>query len=88
MHVVVSSREVNVANKNVSIKLWHKRLGHLSQKGLEVLARKNVFLEITCLRLETCIDCLVGKQHRVAFHLLPPEENLSHWNWCILISTI
>ena len=56
MHAMVSSGEVNVADKDVSIELWHKRLGHMSQKGLEVLARKNIFPEITCMHLETCID--------------------------------
>ena len=45
MHVMVSGREVNVANKNVSIELWHKRLGHMSKKGLAVLQGR-----ILCLR--------------------------------------
>ena len=46
LHVVVSGGEVNVANKDASIELWHKRLGHMSQKGLDVLARKNILPDI------------------------------------------
>ena len=68
MHVMVFSREVNVANKNVSIELWHKKRGYMSQKGLDVIARKSILPETTCMHLETCIDFLVGKQHRVSFH--------------------
>ena len=42
MHAMVSSGEVNVADKDVSIDQRHKRLGHMSQKGLEGLAKKNI----------------------------------------------
>ena len=67
MHAMVSSREINVADKNISIEQWHKRLGHMSQKELEVLARKNILPDIKGMHLETCVDCLIIKQHRVSF---------------------
>ncbi|VVA94852.1 unnamed protein product [Arabis nemorensis] len=34
--------EVNVAN--VDMELWHRRLGHMSEKGLNILARNKSFL--------------------------------------------
>ena len=61
----------------------------MSKKGLEVFeifflkyfASKNIFLEITCMRSETCVDCLISKQQTVAFQHLAPKENLVLWNW-------
>ncbi|KAK0598112.1 hypothetical protein LWI29_031773 [Acer saccharum] len=36
----VSGRDVNTLSNNSSIELWHKRLGHMSEKGLQTLARR------------------------------------------------
>ena len=33
--------DVNIAERDSSIELWHKRLGHMSEKGLHSLARKD-----------------------------------------------
>ena len=42
-----SSYEVNeVANKIDSSTLWHQRLGHLSEKGMKLLAYKGKIPEI------------------------------------------
>ena len=32
--------ETNAAQRDVSIELWHRRLGHISEKGLQTLSRK------------------------------------------------
>ena len=49
----------------------------MSEKGLQILARKELLPNIKGKSLGSCIDCLAGKQHRVAFHrnFNPPEEN-------------
>ena len=60
--------ELNVAYNNSNLELWHRRLGHMSEKGLQILARKELLPNIKGKSLEPCIDCLAGKQHRVAFH--------------------
>lgn len=57
--------EMNVA-QTVSKELWHKRLGHMSEKGLEILAKDHL-PNIKGQPLESCEDCLAGKQHIVAF---------------------
>ena len=87
MHAMVSDGEVNVADRDVPIEFWHKRLGHMSQKGLEVLTRKNILPKIRGMHLETCVDCLAGRQHRVAFQHSPPKRKpqpleLVHTNLC------
>ncbi|MCI29885.1 hypothetical protein A2U01_0051094, partial [Trifolium medium] len=42
------------------------RLGHMSEKSLEILAKDHL-PNITGQALESCEDCLAGRQHRVSF---------------------
>ena len=46
--------------------LWHRRYGHLSHKGLNILKTKNMVRGLPHLLPTTleCTDCLNGKQHR------------------------
>ena len=60
-------QEVNIAETSSSIELWHKRLGHISEKGLHSLAHKDLLPEVKGMTFRLCVDCLAGKQHRVAF---------------------
>ena len=63
----VSTNFVNaVENQDVS-KLWHKRLSHISEKGLDFLAKKNVLPGLKDVKLDTCDHCLAGKAKRVSF---------------------
>jgi len=85
----LSDGELNAAVRNSSIELWHKRLGHLSQKGLQILAKKKLLPEVTGMPLETCVDCLAGKQHRVAFQSFSPSRrthslDLVHTDLCYM----
>ena len=49
--------------------LWHKRLGHISEKGLYYLNKSNVFGHDIVSKLEFCENCVLGKQHRLSFKL-------------------
>ena len=49
-----------VENPDVS-KLWHKRLSHISETGLDYLAKKNIFPGLKDGKLDTRDHCLVGK---------------------------
>ncbi|KAG8363646.1 hypothetical protein BUALT_Bualt19G0044200 [Buddleja alternifolia] len=64
MQAKLSNGEVNAEVNNASIELWHKRLGHLSQKGMQLLAKKKLLPDVSGIELQTCVDCLAGKQHR------------------------
>ena len=80
--------EVN-AIEDCSTDLWHKRLGHLSEKGLGILDKKN-YLPLKGMNLNTCTHCLVGKQHRVAFQRSPSHRrshvlDLVHTDVCSMI---
>ena len=63
-------REVNIIKNEASTELWHKRFGHISEKGLQVLFRKKL-LPIKGTSLLPCTHCLSGKQSKVAFRRFP-----------------
>ena len=71
MHARLCQDEANVV-ANSDGELWHKRLGHMSEKGMHILAEKDLLPEVKGIHLERCVDCLAGKQNRVVFHSRSP----------------
>lgn len=61
------SEAVNAAESDSSLDLWHKRLAHISEKGLQTLARKSLIPFTKGTSLNSCDYCLFGKHHRVSF---------------------
>ena len=62
--------QVNAIEEDAT-ELWHKRLGHLSEKGLQHLSKKEMIKDVTGKLPKTCAHCLAGKQHRISFHSIP-----------------
>ena len=62
----VCNDELHVIECNSS-ELWHKRLGHMSEKGLQVLERKSLISLAKNEPLSSFDHCLVGKHHMVSF---------------------
>jgi len=54
--------------------LWHRRLSHISEKGLNCLAKKDMFPGLKNADLEKCSHFMVGKQTRVSFKKHPPSR--------------
>ncbi|KAK8931081.1 hypothetical protein KSP39_PZI016518 [Platanthera zijinensis] len=50
-----------------SISLWHRRLAHISQKGLNCLQKKKLLSDLSADHMERCEQCMAGKQNRVSF---------------------
>nr|KYP64673.1 Retrovirus-related Pol polyprotein from transposon TNT 1-94 [Cajanus cajan] len=48
-------------------KLWHLRLGHVSERGLIELEKQNLLKGDKLDKLEFCEHCVLGKSHRVKF---------------------
>ena len=71
MHARLCREEVNVAVDDAG-ELWHKRLCHMSQKGMRRLADDNLIPEVKNVQLERCTDCWDGKQNKTSFRSRPP----------------
>ncbi|MGD7448530.1 hypothetical protein ACQCQC_25880, partial [Ralstonia pseudosolanacearum] len=48
--------------------LWHMRLGHMSQKGMDILSQKGLLGSLKSAKLEFCEHCVFGKQHKKSFN--------------------
>ena len=64
-----ASLSMNARNKqkrvhDVSSKLWHCRLGHISRERIKRLIKKSILLPLEFLDLEQCIDCIKGNMLR------------------------
>ena len=60
---------VSATQEDFAPNLWHKRLAHMSEKGLQILAKKFFIPFAKGMSLKPCDYCLFGKQHRVSFHI-------------------
>ena len=69
---MVAKDSVNAMYMEAS--LWHRRLGHISEKGLNCLAKKDVLVGLRNVELEKCSHCMAGKQTRVSFKKHPPSR--------------
>ena len=49
------------------IKLWHMRLGHIGERDMLELYKRNLLKGVKTCKLDFCKYCMYGKQHRVSF---------------------
>jgi hypothetical protein len=48
-------------------KLWYKRLGHMSEKGMNVLLSQGKLPDVKSIETDLCKDCILWKQKNVSF---------------------
>jgi 5'-3' exoribonuclease 2 len=53
--------------ENDVTKLWHMRLGHMSEKGMHLLSKQGHLGKHGIGKLEFCKHCVFGKQKKVSF---------------------
>eukprot|EP00253_Pinus_taeda_P003210 PITA_03210 len=54
-------------NDSSSIRLWHQRLGHMSERGLKILADRKLLPNLKSRKLDFCKHCLFGKKSKQKF---------------------
>ena len=59
--------QLNAVDDDTSPDLWHKRLTHMSKKGLQLLAKQSLIPIAKDKSSNPCDYCLFGKQHIVSF---------------------
>ena len=65
MNARLCPEELNVASDTTG-ELWHKRLCHMSEKGMRRHPEDNL-IPVKHVHFEKCTDCLAGKQNRTSF---------------------
>ena len=64
--------------------LWHRRLDHLSDRGLKELHKQGLLCGDSINKIDFCQYCILGKQHRLAFKLQYTSQRM-YWNMYIQI---
>ena len=59
---------VSGSDKDAEItSLWHRHLGHASERALLILVKRGLLKGAKTCKLEFCEHCVIGKQRRVKF---------------------
>ena len=58
---------IAVVDASTDTSLWHRRLGHMSEKGIKMLLSKGKLLELKSINFDMCESCILGKQKKVSF---------------------
>ncbi|GJU30249.1 retrotransposon protein, putative, ty1-copia subclass, partial [Tanacetum coccineum] len=66
-HAMAGELNASVEEKDSLAQVWHKRLGHISEAGLQVLEKQGLFGKKSLGKLDICDNCVLGKSHRVSF---------------------
>jgi hypothetical protein len=56
---------ISLDSTRVDTTLWHHRLGHMSDKGMQILHKRNLLLDLKQIDLDFCEHCVYGKHKRV-----------------------
>ena len=74
--VVTGSTTVSSSKpENDVTKLWHMRLGHMSEKGMHLLGKQGSLGIQGIGKLEFCKHCVFGKQKKVSFSMATHRTN-------------
>jgi len=69
------SNSVNaLTSRGEDTALWHHRLGHMSEKGMQILYSRNFFPGLRHVDLKFYENCIYGKHKRVRFLRVGKEK--------------
>ena len=79
-YITSSPRDtIVVAEASTNTSLWHRRLGHMSEKWMKMLLLKGKPQELKSIDFDMCESCILGKQKNVSFlktGMTPKAEKL------------
>jgi hypothetical protein len=58
---------ISLDSTRVDTTLWHHRFGHMSEKGMQILHKRNFLPYLKQIDLDFCEHCVCGKHKRVRF---------------------
>ena len=69
LYMTSSPRDtIAVVDASTDTSLWHRRLGHMSEKGMKMLLlSKGKLPELKSIDFDMCESCILRKQKKVSF---------------------
>ncbi|CAA7059582.1 unnamed protein product [Microthlaspi erraticum] len=65
----ISGESLAAVKKQDDTVMWHRRLGHMSQKNMSILVKRGFLDGKKVSTFDTCEDCIYGRAKRVGFTL-------------------
>ena len=56
-----------IADASTDTSLWHRRLSHMSEKGMKMLLSKGKLPKLKSIDFDMCESCILRKQKNVSF---------------------
>ena len=53
--------------QSIGTSLWHRKLDHMSEKGMKMLLSKGKLPELKSIDFDMCESCILGKQKKANF---------------------
>ena len=81
LYMTSSPRDtIAVVEANTDASLWHRRLCHISGKGMKMLLSKEKLPELKSINLDMCESCILGKQKNVSFLKTGRTPTTENWS--------
>ena len=81
LYMTSSPRDIiTVADASTDTSLWHRRLGHMSEKGIKMLLSKGKLPELKFIDFDMCESCILGKQKNVSFLKTGRTPTTENWS--------
>jgi hypothetical protein len=65
---------ISLDSTGVDTKMWHHWLGHMSEKGMQILHKRNLMPDLKQIDLDFYEHCVYGKQKRLVFLRVRKEK--------------
>ena len=86
LYMTSESRDtISVADSSVDSKLWHRRLGHMSEKGMKLLASKGKLPDLKSVDAGLCEDCIYGIIKELVSQNLQGHQRQKSYSWCTVM---
>ena len=81
LYMTSSPRDtIVVAEASTNTSLWHRRLGHMSEKGMKLLLLKGKLPELKSIDFDMYESCILGKQKKVSFLKSGRTPKAENWS--------
>jgi hypothetical protein len=75
-HHEVDASIASASSLEEKMMMWHKKLGHMSEKGLKILSDQKLLHGLTNVTLPFCEHCIISKQHKLKFGTSTSKEQI------------
>ena len=77
---LIHGHSINLVESEALSELWHKRLSHMSDRGITYLAKKNLLAVMKQAKVKILFIAKYGNRKEFIFTVILLQESLSYWS--------